>query len=291
MLSPYSIFQTPEDVRPYIDDNEKLILPICDNIVFALGKCLDPFEKDFVIYDRNQATVLGAFVKQYQLFQSFVRASRDGDVAATIIFQRILFEAFIKMKYLIKHGEEAQKEYRLCSYKNRYKVYQAHKDDANHITRISIEKFKVDIKNEDFSIEDIAEADAKKRKSFGGKPFSQLVEEFNQKETYTPVYGYLSDSIHTDWGETRQLFLHETEDASFVYNPHKEIKIPARQLAAQSQLMLESSFVCIDWLESVDKKFEIVGIMESSLKELQRLISLILVNILEDYQTDKYLYE
>ena len=137
MLSPYSIFQTPEDVRPYIDDNEKLILPICDNIVFALGKCLDPFEKDFVIYDRNQATVLGAFVKQYQLFQSFVRASRDGDVAATIIFQRILFEAFIKMKYLIKHGEEAQKEYRLCSYKNRYKVYQAHKDDANHITRIT----------------------------------------------------------------------------------------------------------------------------------------------------------
>lgn len=140
-------------------------------------------------------------------------------------------------------------------------------------------------------MEDIAEADAKKKKAFGGKTFSQLVEEFDQKETYTPVYGYLSDSIHTDWGETRQLFLHETEEASFVYNPQKEIKIPARQLVAQAQLMLESSFAFIDWLESIDKKFDIVGIMESFLKELQRVLSLIMVNIIEDYQTDKYLYE
>ena len=68
----------------------------------------------------------------------------------------------------------------------------------------------MDIKSEDFSIEDIAEADAKKKKAFGGKTLAQLVEEFDQKETYTPVYGYLSDSIHTDWGETRQLYLHET---------------------------------------------------------------------------------
>lgn len=291
MLSPFNIYQKPEDVRPYIDDNEKLILPICDNIVFALGKCLDPFEDKFVIYDRNQAAVLGAFVKQYQLFQSFLRASRDCDLTATIIFQRIIYEAYIKMRYLINHGEEAQKEYRLCSYKNRYKVYQTYKDDNNHIARIAIEKFKADIKNEDFSIEDIAEADSLKKKAFGGKPFSQLVEEFDKKDTYAPVYGYLSDSIHTDWGETRQLFLQETEDASFVYNPQKEIMIPARQLATQAHLMLESSFVFIDWLESAGKNFEIVGIMDSFLQELQRVLSLIMVNILEDYQTDKYLYE
>ena len=63
MLSPFNIFQKPEDVKPYIDDNEKLILPICDNIVFALGKILDPFEDDLAVYDRNQATIIGAFVK------------------------------------------------------------------------------------------------------------------------------------------------------------------------------------------------------------------------------------
>ena len=117
MISPFDIFQKPEDVKPYIDENEKLILPICDNIVFALGKILDPFEDDLAVYDRNQATVIGAFVKQYQLFQSFVRASRNSDMAATIIFMRIIYEAYIKMRYLIKHGEDAQKEYRLCSYK------------------------------------------------------------------------------------------------------------------------------------------------------------------------------
>ena len=291
MLSPFNIFQKPEDVKPYIDDNEKLILPICDNIVFALGKILDPFEDDLAVYDRNQGTVIGAFVKQYQLFQSFVRASRNSDMAVTIIFMRIIYEAYIKMRYLIKHGEDAQKEYRLCSYNNRYKFYQTYKEDSNPIARIAIEKFKADINNEEFSIEEIDEAYVKKKRAFGGKNISQLVEEFDQKETYTSVYGYLSDSIHTDWGETRQLYLQETEDASFVYNPQKEIKISARQLVAQAQLMLESSFVLIEWLESVDKKYGIINIMESLLKELQRVLSLIIVNIFEDYKTDKYLYE
>lgn len=291
MLSPYNKYQKPEDVRPYIDDNEKLILPICDNIIFALRKCLDPFEDNFVTYDRNQATVLGVFIKQYQLFQSFVKASRDNDVAATIIFQRITYEAYIKMQYLIKYGEESQKEYRLCSYKSRYKVYQTYKDNDNQIARIMIEKFNADIKNEDFSIEDIAEAVAKKRKGFGGKNLSQLVDEFEQKNIYIPIYGYLSDSIHTDWGETRQLFLQETDDASFVYNPQKDIKTPARLLAAQAQIMLDSSFLFFDWLESIDRKFDIVSIMEALLIEHNRVLSLILVNISEDYKSDKYLYE
>ena len=291
MLSPFDIFQKPEDVRPYIDDNEKLILPICDNIVFALRNSLDPFEDSLVVYDRNQATVIGAFVKQYQLFQSFVRASRNSDMAVTIIFMRIIYEAYIKMRYLIKHGEDAQKEYRLCSYKNRYKFYQDYKDTQNDIARITIEKFKADINNEDFSIEDVAEAYAKKKRAFGGKNISQLVEEFDQKEIYTSVYGYLSDSIHTDWGETRQLYLQETEEASFVYDPQKETKIPGRQLVEQAQLLLESSFELIKWLESVEMKSGVIGIMESLLKEFQRVLSLIIVNILEDYKTDKFFYE
>ena len=265
MISPFDIFQKPEDVKPYIDDNEKLILPICDNIVFALGKSLDPLEEDFVSYDRNQATVLGIFVKQYQLFQSFVRASRDCDMSATIIFQRIIYEAYIKMQYLIKYGEDAQKEYRLCSYKNRYKFYQSYKEAPNDIAKIAIEKFKADINNEEFSIEDIA--NAKKKWAFGGKNISQLVEEFDQKEIYTSVYGYLSENKKTDWGETRQLYLQETEEASFVYDPQKETKIPARQLVEQAQLLLESSFELIKWLESVEMKSGVIGIMESLLKE------------------------
>ena len=118
-----------------------------------------------------------------------------------------------------------------------------------------------------------------------------MVEEFDQKEIYTSVYGYLSDSIHTDWGETRQLYLQETEEASFVYDPQKETKIPARQLVELAQLLLESSFELIKWLESVEMKSGVIGIMESLLKEFQRVLSLIIVNILEDYKTDKFFYE
>ena len=88
-------------------------------------------------------------------------------MAATIIFQRIIYEAYIKMRYLIKYGEGAQKEYRLCSYNNRYKFYQTYKEDSNPIARIAIEKFKADINNEEFSIEEIEEAYVKKKRAFG----------------------------------------------------------------------------------------------------------------------------
>jgi hypothetical protein len=291
MISPFSIFQTPQDVIPYTDDNEKLILPICDNIVFALGKCLDPVEDSYIVYNRNQATVIGLFVKQYELFQSFISASRNGDTAATIIFFRIIYEAYIKMRYLIKYGENAQKEYRLCSYTNRYKFYLAHKDEDNPVAKISITKFISDIKEEDFTIDDIEEVVTKKKKNFGGKTFAQLVEEFDQKEFYNAVYGYLSDSIHSDWGEARQLYLQTTENFSFVYNPEKDIKIPLRELTAISQVMLESSFAYFDWFEAIDNKFPIIGIMKSLLKEMQRVISLIMVNIANDYKSDKFLYE
>ena len=55
--------------------------------------------------------------------------------------------------------------------------------------------------------------------------------------------------------------------------------------------MLESSFVFIEWLESIGFKFDIIGIMKSFLKELQRVLSLVMVNMFEDYRTDKFLYE
>lgn len=290
MLSLFAKFHTPKDVSSYIDNNEKLMYPICDNIVVVLNKCLDPLEDDYVVYDRNQATVLGIFVKQFRLFQSFVKASKGNDIADTIIFQRIQYEAYVKMQYLIKYGEDAQKEYRLCSYKNRYKLYQNYKAKDNPVARIAIEKFKLDVENEDFSIDDVADA-VEKRKSFGGKNFAQIVEEFGQKEFYVPIYGYLSDSVHSDWGESRQLFLQEIDESSFVYYPQKNVPIPVRQLVAQGLIMLESSFVFFDWLESIGKKHSLVSAMESILKEHQRVLLLIMENIFENYKSDKYLYE
>lgn len=229
MISPFDIFQKPEDVKPYIDENEKLILPICDNIVFALGKSLDPLEEDFVSYDRNQATVLGIFVKQYQLFQSFVRASRDCDMSATIIFQRIIYEAYIKMQYLIKYGEDAQKEYRLCSYKNRYKFYQSNIEAPNDIARIAIEKFKADINNEEFSIEDIA--NAKNKKAFGGKSNLKLVEELTKKR-----------HIHRSMVIYQMLYIQigEKQDNSI----YKKLRMPRLSIILRN----ESKFLQDNWL-------------------------------------------
>jgi len=291
MTTSFSIFQTPQDVMAYIGDNEKIILPICKNIVLTLGKCLDPLEDYYVDYDMNQATVLGLYVKQYELFKSFIRACDGKDMSASILFIRVIYEAYIKMQYLIKNGESAQKEYRLCSYINRYKFYIAHKGEDNPVAEIAIKKFLLDIEQEDFIIDDIAGVYSKKQKSFGGKTFAQLVEEFDRKESYVGVYGYLSDTIHSDWGESRQLFLQYTGNSSFVYNPEKIEPIPPREVVFVAQFILESTSCFVNWLSTVGKKIKEVEEMETQLEEIQRVLSIIQINILNDYKTDKYLYE
>lgn len=107
------------------------------------------------------------------------------------------------MSYLIIHGEKAQKEYRLYSFKDRYRFFKSSKDKENGYFDVRNKKFLEDLKSEGFKLEDLESA----QKSFGGKNMRQLIEEIDGEGLYNSLYAIMSDSIHSDWGETRQVYL------------------------------------------------------------------------------------
>ena len=165
MVTPFSKFQKIEDIEPLMDKEEQLLYPLVDNTIMMLNKIIDPFEENIPLFDKNEATIVGLFIKQTKLLADFYNAYKADNIHLCLILSRVLYEAYIKMSYLIIHGEEAQKEYRLYSFKDRYRFFKNSKDKENGYFDVRNKKFLEDLKSEGFKLEDLESA----QKSFGGK--------------------------------------------------------------------------------------------------------------------------
>lgn len=290
MITPFSQFKTPEDIRPYLNDNDNLIYPVCENVLFVANKCIDPFEEKIFFYDNNQATVVGLFVKQVMLYKDYIEAYRSNKIYLCCLYNRVIYESFIKMQYLMKYGTEAQKTYRLYSYKDRYKFYKSHLSSKNGYFKVRNGKFLQDLVDDGIEIKDLDNM----HKSFCGKNFRQLVEEFNEDYFYSSVYGIGSDSIHSDWGDIRQNYLQKTIDKRYVVCQNFE-NIPAhfRMLIPLVDILIDSNNKFIDWNKSIDPCLGILSSYKSILDEMKRICKLIMRTVFDNYQNnpDKFMYE
>ena len=290
MITPFSHFKTLEDIQPYLNDDNNLTYPVCENILFITNKCIDPFENDIFIYDKNQATVVGLYVKQVLLYKDYIEAYKSNKSHLCFLFYRVIYESFIKMQYLMKYGAEAQKAYRLYSYKDRYDFYKSHLSDENAYFKVRNDKFLQDLADDGFKIMDLDGM----HKSFGGKNFRQLVGEFDKEDLYTSLYGIGSDSIHSDWGDIRQIYLRKTTDKNYVvYQSPDNKNVHFRMLIPLADLLIDSSYKFIDWNKGIDSCLDILSSYKSILDEMKRMCKLIMTTVFDDYQNnpDKFMYE
>jgi hypothetical protein len=281
MITSFTRYQRKEDVKPCLDDDSKLVYPICENILFAAKKCIDPFEEDCCVYNKNQSTIVGFYVKQIRLFEEFFDSYKFGKLNLCVLYQRIIYEAYLKMLYLIKYGDDAQTEYRLYSYKDRKAFYDKYKDVRDGYYDVRNKKFLLDLSDDGFTIEDLATKD----KAFGGKNVRQLFGEFEDDSLYSTLYGMASDSIHSDWGELRQIYLTKTENGWYLANEEETSPIPFRYLIPMSDLIIESSKHYIEWNQKVDDKLKIMLAYSSILEEMKRVCSLVMEFVFDTYQT------
>ncbi len=109
MFTLFESFVKSSDVAPLLDDNSRLVYPLCDKTLLIISKCVDLDPNNYFVFDNNKATIAGLFIKQVKLFEEFYEAYKSDKLYLCVILQRIIYEAFIKMEYLIKDGDEAQK--------------------------------------------------------------------------------------------------------------------------------------------------------------------------------------
>jgi hypothetical protein len=290
MISPFSNLKTADDVAPLLDDDNKLVYPLCDNTIFIIHKCLNLDPNQYIVYDKNQATIAGLFFKQVKLFEEFYNSYKEGKMYLCFIFQRIIYEAFIKMKYLIKYGDNAQITYRAHSYKNRNKFFETHNSSESGYIKVRNDKYMSNIAEDGFTIDDIKNS----KNSFGGKNLSQLIEEFDDKAVYSSLYGIASDAIHSDWGEIRQIYLQKTPDKNHYIIPDSiSMKGHHRYLIPMLDIINCSSINFIDWLLSIDFHFKALKAYKKPLEEFNRVSCIIMLNVFKEYEQNptKYMYE
>ncbi len=265
-------------IQSRFQDSSGIINELGTITVLCSKKIIDPDPDNFIRYAPNDATVVGLFVKLHKGLEILFSAHNSGALDAVWPLMRINFEAYIKMRYLIREGKDAQKEYRLKSYKNRYKMYQKYNNGGNAITDVFLYKFLNDINDEGFTINDFENNTS--WKAFGGKSFEELLKEFEPVENYLSGYALESDSIHSDWGDVRQLHL-QPSNGRFVVKIEPE-KYHGRAILACIYLHLQATESFLDWYKN-DFGAEIV-FAEELITELKRVSKILMLHFINIYK-------
>ena len=72
MITPFSVYKTKDDFVGLLHDDNKLFFPICENLLCIFKKILDPFEKEVIMFEQNEAPIVGLFHKQVRYFKHYL---------------------------------------------------------------------------------------------------------------------------------------------------------------------------------------------------------------------------
>lgn len=287
MITPFSIYKTKEDIIDLLDDDNKLVIPICENILFLSNKMLNPDNDNFLAFEQDEAPIAGLYHKQVRLFEQYLKAYQENHPEICFILNRIIYEAYIKMRFLIEHPQDI-KEYRVLSYKSHIKILEnpilADTPNAEVLKR----KFEDSIDVEGITVNEIKQA----RNNPGGKNFRQMQELYESDTLYFPIYGMTSDSIHSGWNEIRQMYLRCNEDTKqYVVDIDFKAPLHYRLLNTVADIIIDSSRCYYNWLRNI-----FPGILPGFIplwEEFHRICLLISEVVIDNYKNnpEEYLYK
>ncbi len=216
MHTPYTSIRTKQEVIPLLNDNV-FVLSLCDNLTFLMRKSISPNDKDYICCPREQAPILGLYVKIYKFWKECLDVYKRGEFGVYVVYERILYEAFTKLTYLIVNGKEALYDFRLTSYKNRINAYNKTEKKVDGVNLVRNAKLLDDLKADGFTVDDLKTIHPKNFKTI----LNLVDQTYTQEEKdliYTLEYGLSSDAIHSDWGELRQIHLSDFGNDMMIPN-------------------------------------------------------------------------
>lgn len=282
MPTPYTNIKTEQDVIPLLSDNN-FVLSLCENLTFLMRKSISPTEDSYISCPREEAPVLGLYVKIYKFWKECLDVYKRGEYGVYIVYERILYEAFTKMVYLIVNGKEALDDFRLTSYKNRINAYNKTEKKVDGVNLVRNTKMLDDLKADGFTIEDL--------KTIHPKNFKTILDIVDQSYTqeekdliYTLEYGLSSDAIHSDWGELRQIHLSDIEDGMMIPNIGEQVFNHYRVILPIADIISMAIQTFIPYINET-KAIVIAGdALVSMAEDIQRVLRLIFEHIKEEYE-------
>lgn len=281
MLTKYTNIKTKQDVIPLLSDNN-FVLSICENLTFLVEKSISPTEDTYISCHREQAPVLGLYVKIYKFWKECLDVYKRGEFGVYIVYGRILYEAFTKMVYLIVNGKEAQDDFRLTSYKKRINAYNKTEKKVDGVNLVRNTKLLDDLKADGFTIDDLKTIHPKNFKTI-----QNLVDQtYTQEERdliYTLAHGLSSDAIHSDWGELRQIHLSDIGDDMMIPNIDERVYNHYRVILPIADTISMAIQTFIPYINET-KAIVITGdALVSMAKDTQRVLRLIFEHIMDQY--------
>lgn len=282
MLTPYTKIKTKQDVIPLLCDNN-FVLSLCENLTFLMRKSISPTEDTYISCPREQAPILGLYVKIYKFWKECLDVYKRGEFGVYIVYERILYEAFTKMTYLIVNGKEARDDFRLTSYKNRINAYNKTERKVDGVNLVRNTKLLDDLKADGFTVDDL--------KTIHPKNFKTILDIVNQTYTqeekdliYTLAYGLSSDAIHSDWGELRQIHLSDIGDDMMIPNIDERVYNHYRVILPTADTISMAIQAFITYINGA-KTIAIAGdALVSMAEEIQRVLRLIFEHVKEEYE-------
>lgn len=292
MITPFSNITTVKQVIPLLDDN-KFITTLCDNLSILMTNTLKVDNEKTIACHKDNAPILGLYVKIYKFWLECLETFKKGNLGIHIVYYRILYEAFMKLSYLLKEGDTAMRDFRFKSYRKRYEIYKKTRVKGNGISLVENQKFIDDITQDGFSLDEIKNA---KKSDNNFKVISEKASEdsFSREEIvliYDTAYGVSSDAIHSDWGELRQLYLNIDESGFVTPNIEDDSYIHYRVIIPTATIITQAIKTFVSYINK-EKVAIIAGDnLLAVVDDIDRIFSLISEHIFNEYNTspDKYM--
>lgn len=207
-------------------------------------------------FEKSKAPIVGFIVRIFKLYDtlSYHVSRNQGDISN--IFIRPIWEAYIKMMYLMNNPESTQ-NFIEGSYKSDKEMYEDLKpkldkeelDDQGIRILESIERT---LKDEELEIEELLLKKSGDWK-LDGKTFREIAKEIQPDNFYSFIFGNSSSFIHGDW---RDLSTYHLLEEKGKYFPNPEYKdVDPRYLLPVSVICLHAIYNYSLWARTDPDKF------------------------------------
>lgn len=255
LISFGDISSSKESLNAFLIDFSKDLSELVDNLSRVINT-----EKYPNYYNLNESTVVGSITRIIKLFQESVNYYSENKLEIFSQFTRPIYESFIVAKYLMRNGEDSQRNFRLVSYRARYDNFNKLQelDDKNHpIIKRQLMKLETKLEVDGFTIDDLIRENKKGNKAWklDGKSFWKIHSEVDHKDLYSFIYGVGSDAVHGNWQEIFDFHLTRKGIGYFGFLNFE--KCDCRVLVPLNSIVIEIIHEFLEWNESLNNEIKL----------------------------------